>query len=85
MSALAKPMIKPASATSGSAINAEKVLSYEKESVVNAVGSSNGIFRINFTFQQGHAPHIVSWEYADQATMDADFALLENTITAVIA
>ena len=84
MSALAKPMIHSSRATGDNQpLNAEKIVSFVKIVTPPIPNSSKSTFQINFTMEAGTGPKDISWKYADQADMDADFTAILGLVSAV--
>jgi len=94
MSALAKPMIHSVSVTNltngvSPMVNAERVTNIqilEVEKVGNYAGAPR--FEVIFTMAQDPktgVPGEIKWGYVDRATLDIDYALIVNTISAVCA
>ncbi len=84
MSALAKPMIHSSRSTGDNQpLNAEKIVSFVKVVTPPIANSSTTEFQINFSMEAGTGPGNISWKYADQADLDADFTAILGLVSAV--
>lgn len=84
MSALTKPMIHSSRSTGDDQpLNAEKIVSFVKVTTPATPNVAGSRFRINFTMEAGTGPKDISWNYAIQADMDADFTAILGLVSTV--
>ena len=83
MSALAKPMIHSSRASRFTPVNAEEVLTFEKLTATNPVGSTNAKYVINFSMKSGNAPKNIEWAYDSESDMNDDHAAILGLISTV--